>query len=169
MKSVDGSKTAVLDRIALDRMQVKAGETVEVSAFVRTESGKTFVQKIPVKIPSEAPVGPLSIMIGDGAQIQQNSPVKQFIPKNVGEFISTYNNLKMSDRLYAQILRNVNGAIVGVNEMPNLPPSVLATLNNDRTAGGFRSSVQTVIAEQEISPAAFIISGQQTITIQVVN
>ena len=169
MKSVDGSKTAVLDRIALDRMQVKAGETVEVSAFVRTESGRMFVQKIPVKIPSESPVGPLSIMIGDGAQIQQNSPVKQFIPKNVGEFISTYNNLKMSDRLYAQILRNVNGAIVGVNEMPNLPPSVLATLNNDRTAGGFRSSAQTVVAEQEISPAAFIISGQQTITIQVVN
>jgi len=108
-------------------------------------------------------------MIGDGGQVQQNSPVKQFIPKNVGEFISTYNNLKLSDRLYAQILRSVNGAIVGVNEMPNLPPSVLATLNNDRTAGGFKSSAQTVIAEQEISPAAFIISGQQTITIQVVN
>ena len=169
IKSIDGSKTAVLDRIALDRMQVKAGETVEVSAFVRTESGKTFVQKIPVKIPAEVPAGPLSIMIGDGGQVQQNSPVKQFIPKNVGEFISTYNNLKLSDRLYAQILRSVNGAIVGVNEMPNLPPSVLATLNNDRTAGGFKSSAQTVIAEQEISPAAFIISGQQTITIQVVN
>lgn len=169
MKSTDGSKTAVLDRIALDKMQVKAGETVEVSAFVRTESGKTFVQKIPVTIPSEVPSGPLSIMIGDGTQIQQNSPIKQFVPKNVGEFITTYNNLKLPDRLYAQILRNTNGAIIGVSEMPNLPPSVLATLNNDRTAGGFKSSAQTVIAEQQISPAAFIISGQQTITIQVVN
>lgn len=169
MKSFDGSKTAVLDRIAVDKMQVNAGDLVEVQAFVRSESGKTFVQKIPVRIPSDAAAGPLSIVIGDGSQIQQNAPIKQFVPKNLGELIGTINNLKLPDRLYAQVVRNTNGAIVGVSEMPNLPPSVLATLNNDRTAGGFKSSAQTVVAEQEIAPAAFIISGQQTITIQVVN
>jgi hypothetical protein len=169
MKSADGSKTAVLDRIAVDKMQVHAGDNVEVQAFVRSESGKTFVQKIPVKIPSDVPIGPLSIVIGDGSQVQQNAPIKQFVPKNVGEFINTINNVKLPDRLYAQILRNTNGAIVGVSEMPNLPPSVLATLNNDRTAGGFKSSAQTVISEQEIAPAAFIISGQQTLTIQIIN
>jgi len=53
--------------------------------------------------------------------------------------------------------------------MPNLPPSVLATLNNDRTVGGFKASTQTVLSEQPIAPAEFIISGQQTITIQVIN
>jgi hypothetical protein len=169
IKSIDGSKTAVLDRIAVDKMQVRAGDIVDVQAFVRSESGKTFVQKIPVKIPSDVPVGPLSIVIGDGTQIQQNAPIKQFVPRNLGEFIGTINNVKLPDRLYAQIVRNTNGAIIGVSEMPNLPPSVLATLNNDRTAGGFKSSAQTVIAEQEIAPAAFIVSGQQTITIQVIN
>ncbi|MEP6850205.1 MAG: hypothetical protein ABI999_15205 [Acidobacteriota bacterium] len=169
LRSIDGSKTAVLDRIAVDKLQAKAGETVEVQAFVRAESGKTFVQKIPVTIPAGISPGPLSIVIGDGGLIQQNAPVQQFIPKDLTEMISTLNNFKVSDRLYAQVVRNVNGAVIGVSELPNLPPSVLATMNNDRTAGGFKGSTQTVLSEQPIAPAEFIISGQQTIVIQIVN
>jgi hypothetical protein len=169
LRSIDGSKTAVLDRIAVDKLQAHAGDTVEVQAFARSESGKMFVEKIPVKIPAGVSAGPLSIVIGDGGVIQQNAAIQQFVPKNLSELIGTMNNVKVPDRLYAQIVRNTNGAIVGVSEMPNLPPSVLATLNNDRTAGGFRSATQTVIAEQQIAPAEFIISGQQTITIQVIN
>jgi hypothetical protein len=52
--------------------------------------------------------------------------------------------------------------------MPNLPPSMLATLNNDRTVGGFKPTVLTVLTDQELPPAEFIISGQQTLTIEVI-
>jgi len=164
IKAIDGSKMATLDRIAVDKLQARAGDTVEVQAFVRAESGKIFVQRIPVKIPAGVSTGPLSIVIGDGSVIQQNAAIQQFVPKNLGELIGTMNNVKLPDRLYAQVVRNTNGAIVGVSEMPNLPPSVLATLNNDRTVGGFKASTQTVLSEQPIAPAEFIISGQQTIT-----
>jgi hypothetical protein len=51
--------------------------------------------------------------------------------------------------------------------MPNLPPSMLATLNNDRTAGGFKPTILTVLSEQELAPAEFIVSGQQVLTIEV--
>ena len=64
--------------------------------------------------------------------------------------------------------RTTSGAVIGVSEMPNLPPSVLATMNNDRTAGGFKQVVQTVLSEKELPPAEFIISGQQKLEIQVV-
>jgi hypothetical protein len=74
----------------------------------------------------------------------------------------------MPDRLYLQAARTTNGAVIGVSEMPNLPPSVLATLNNDRTVGGYKPYVQTVIAERELPPADFVITGQQSLTIQVV-
>jgi hypothetical protein len=52
--------------------------------------------------------------------------------------------------------------------MPNLPPSVLATLNNERTAGGIKPVVQTIVSETEVPPAEFVIGGQQTITIEVI-
>jgi hypothetical protein len=168
LSSNDGSKSAALERIAVDRTRVKAGETVEVQAFVRTDSGKIFMQKIPVKVPANVPTGAVSVFIGDGNAVLQNSVLQQFVPKDLGELIATINKAKKSDRLYVQMFRTTNGAVIGANEMPNLPPSVLATMNNDRTAGGFKPTVQTVLLENEIAPAEFIISGQQTLAIEVI-
>jgi hypothetical protein len=168
LTSSDGSKTAVLDRMSIDRTQVKAGETVEVQAFARTNSGKMFVQKIPVTIPIDTPAGVFSITVADGKEIQENSAIQHFVPRDLSELVATINKLKTSDRLYLQTFRTTNGAVIGSSEMPNLPPSVLATLNNDRTAGGIKPAVQTKVNELAIAPAEFLITGQQTLTIEVI-
>jgi hypothetical protein len=168
LAAVDGSKTAVLDRIAIDRTQVRAGESIEVQAFARTNSGKIFVQKIPVTIPAGTPAGQFSITVGDGREIQQNSSIQQFVPRDLADLIATINKVKLPDRLYLQTFRTTNGAIIGSSEMPNLPPSVLATLNNDRTAGGVKPAMQTVVNDFALPPAEFLISGQQTLTIEVI-
>ncbi len=168
IKTDDGSKIAELERIAIDKTQVRAGETVEVQAFVRTDSGRNFVQKIPVKIPADTPAGTLLVTVGDGNSIQRESVAQQFVPNDIAEMIKMINEVKKNDRLYVQTYRVTNGAVIGANELPNLPPSVLATLNNDRTAGGFKPTLQTVLTEQEIAPAEFLISGKQTLTIEVI-
>jgi hypothetical protein len=90
------------------------------------------------------------------------------VPNYLTELVITINEDKKSDRLYVQTYRVSNGAIIGSKEMPNLPPSMLATLNNDRTVGGFKPTVLTVLTDQELPPAEFIISGQQTLTIEVI-
>jgi hypothetical protein len=168
LKSDDGSKTAALERIVLDRTQIRAGETFEVQAFARTDSGKVFVQRIPVQIPADTPAGTLMVALGDGMAIQQNSALLQFVPKDLGELVSVINKVKKADRLYVQTYRVTSGAVIGASELPNLPPSVMATLNNDRTAGGFKPTVQTVVTEQAIPHAEFIVSGQQTLAIEVI-
>jgi hypothetical protein len=149
-------------------MEVKPGDSFEVQAFVRTASGKIFVQKIPVKVPTDTPNGTLLINVSDGGSVQQISASQQFVPKNLSELVKTINEIKKDDRLYVQTYRVTNGAIIGAKELPNLPPSVLATLNNDRTSGGFKPTIMTVLTEQELPPAEFVISGQQVLTIQVV-
>jgi len=168
LASTDGNKMATLERMSLDKTQVRPGETVEIQAYARTNTGKVFVQTIPVKIPADAAAGNYSITIGDGPSIQQNAAIQQFVPRNLGELVKTINQLKLPDRLYTQIFRTTNGAIIGASEMPNLPPSMLATLNNDRTGGGVKPAVQTVVSEMEVPPAEFIVSGQQTLSIEVI-
>jgi len=165
--SNDGSKTARLERLSLDRTEVRAGETFEIQAFVRTDTNKVLAQRIPVKIPAGTPEGALLITVGDGSSMNANAPFRQFVPKDLGELIKTINSVKKSDRLYIQTSRVTNGAIVGASEMPNLPPSMLATLNNDRTIGNFKPTLLTVLTEQELAPADFIVSGQQVLTIEV--
>jgi hypothetical protein len=168
LTAVEGSRAASLERIEVDRAEAKAGETVFIQAFVRGDSGKIFTQRIPFTIPVDTPTGALTIAVGDGGALQEKQAARQLVPKTLAELIQTINDIRKNDRLYVQSYRVTKGAIMGVSEMPNLPPSVLATLNNGRSAGGFKPTVQTVVSEIEIAPAEFIVAGQQSITIEVV-
>lgn len=166
--STDGKKVATLERLAVDKAEVRAGESFTAEAFVRTDAGRTFAQRIPVTIPSDTPAGTYLVYVGDGASLQQIAPSKAFTPKNVAELVKVINQIKKNDRLYLQVTRVTNGAIVGSSEMPNLPPSMLATLNNDRSVGGVTPTILSPIFEQELAPAEFVIAGQQVLSIEVV-
>src|SRR5687768_17901525 len=47
---------------------------------------------------SDTPTGLFSITVADGKEIQQNSSIQQFVPRNLGELIGTINKLKLADR-----------------------------------------------------------------------
>jgi len=166
--STDARMAGTLDRIALDRTEVGRGETVEVQAFVRTDSGKQFVQRIPVRIPMDVPLGQLVLFVGDGGALQQASAAQNFIPKDLTQLVGAINKIKKNDRLYVKLFRVTSGAVIGTDEMPNLPPSVVATLNSDRTSGGFTPTALSPVDEKELPPADFVIEGQQLIGINVV-
>jgi len=166
--STDDRRAGTLDRIALDRTEVGRGETVEVQAYVRTDSGRQFVQRIPVKIPADVPVGQLVLFVGDGSALQQASAAQAFVPKDLSQLVSAINKIKKNDRLYVKLFRITPGAVIGTDELPNLPPSVVATLNSERTSGGFTATALSPLYEEELPPAEFVIEGQQLIGINVV-
>lgn len=166
--STDTKYTATLERIAVDRTEVRRGENIEIQAYVRTESGKRFVQRIPVKIPEDATTGQLLVFVGDGGALQEGSASRSFVPQDLGQLVRTINEVKKSDRLYVKLFRITSGAVIGTNELPNLPPSVVATLNSDRNSGGYTPTVLSPVFEQELLPAEFVISGHHLIGIDVV-
>lgn len=166
--STDTKYAANLERISLDRTEVRRGEKVEIQAYVRTDSGKQFVQRIPIQIPADLPTGQLLIFVGDGGALQEGSPAKVFVPRDLAQLVTAINKVKKSDRLYVKLFRITPGAVIGTSELPNLPPSVVATLNSDRTSGGYTPMALSPIKEMELPPADFVISGQQLIAIDVV-
>lgn len=166
--STDTKRAGALERIALDRTEVGRGDTVELQAYVRTDSGKQFVQRIPVEIPRDVPLGQLLVFVGDGGALQQGSAAQAFVPQNLGQLVGAINKVKKSDRLYVKLFRITSGAVIGTSELPSLPPSVVATLNSDRTSGGYTPTVLSPVYEKELPPAEFVINGQQMIGIDVV-
>lgn len=168
ISSTDTKYAGTLERIALDRTEVRRGEKIEIQAYVRTEAGKQFVQRIPVQIPEDATPGQLLIFVGDGSALQEGSAAKAFVPQDLGQLVKAMNKVKKSDRLYVKLFRITPGAVIGTDELPNLPPSVVATLNSDRTSGGYTPTVLSPVYEMELPPADFVISGQQLIGIDVV-
>jgi len=168
ISSSDAKNTATLERIALDRTEVHRGQSFEIQAFVRTESGKQFVERIPVKLPDDVPIGQVLVFVGDGAALQQGSAAQAFVPQDLGDLVSTINKIKKNDRLYVKLFRITSGAVIGTNELPNLPPSMVATLNNERSSGGFTPTVLSPVLERELAPADFVVNGQQIIAIDVI-
>src|SRR5215212_99027 len=168
ISSSETKYAGTLERITLDRTEVRRGEKIEVQAYVRTESGKQFVQRIPVQIPEDAALGQLLVFVGDGSALQEGSPAKSFVPQDLGQLVRAINTVKKSDRLYVKLFRITPGAVIGTSELPSLPPSMVATLNSERTSGGYTPTVLSPVYEMELAPAEFVISGQQLIAIDVV-
>jgi hypothetical protein len=168
ISSTDTKYAGTLERIALSKTEARRGEKIEVQAYVRTESGKQFVQRIPVQIPEDATPGQLLVFVGDGGALQEGSAARSFVPQDLGQLVKAINKVKKSDRLYVKLFRITPGAVIGTSEMPNLPPSVVATLNSDRNSGGYTPTVLSAVYEMELPPAEFVISGQQLIALDVV-
>ena len=159
---------ATLERIEVDKNEIGRGEMLEVRACARTISGQQFMQRIPLRVPSDVPLGELTLGLGDGAAVQQKSAAQAFVPRDLKQLVSAINRVRKNDRLYLKLYTPNRGAVIAANEMPNLPPSMLATLGNDRNAGGYTPTNVSPVFEQEIPPADFIITGQQVISLQVV-
>jgi hypothetical protein len=169
--STDTKSSGSLNRLWIDKTEARRGESIEIQAFARHDNGAEFVERIPLVIPADAPIGPLVIMVGDGASmnmVERSQPSADFTPRDLTQLVRAINKLKKNNRLYLKVLRAGTGAIVNNEEMPVLPPSVLATLGSQRTSGGYTALSVATLAEHELAPSQFIISGQQSITINVI-
>ncbi len=169
--STDSRASGSLNRLWIDKTEARRGESIEMQAFARNDNGSEFVERIALVIPADAPIGPLVITVGDGASLNQADraqPAADFSPRDLGQLVRVINKLKRNNRLYVRMMRAGTGAIVNNEEMPVLPPSVLATLGSSRTSGGYTPLSVSTLEEHELPPSQFIISGQQTITINVV-
>jgi SpoIVB peptidase S55 len=167
--SRDARSTGQLDRLWINRTEVRRGDKVEIQAFARTDSGGEFVERTEVEIPDDAPLGPLQIIVSDGNALTAADGRTGFTPKSLDQLVREMNRARKSDRLYVRLARAENGAVIKNEELPGLPPSVLATLGSDRTAGGYTLTRSSTIFEKELPPADFVISGQRTLTVNVVN
>jgi hypothetical protein len=170
--STDARSNGSLSRLWIDKIEARRGDKIEIQAFARKDNGAEFVERIPFEIPQDAPLGQMMILVGDGASITQAEARAgigaDFVPKDLGQLVRAINKLKRNNKLYLKVLRSDSGAIVGNEEMPALPPSVLMTLGSERTAGGFTPLSVMTLADRELPPSQFLITGQQVITINIV-
>ena len=166
--SKDSRSTGKLERLWINRTEVKRGEKIEIQAFARTENGSDYLERILVEIPADAPLGQLQIMVGDGTALQAAESRTGFTPKSLTQLVREINRVRKADRLYVRLSRSETGAVINNEELPSLPPSVLATLGSDRTSGGYTLTRSVTVLEKELPPAEFVLSGQRTLTVTVV-
>lgn len=169
--STERKASVTLDRISVDRNEIKPGGDVTVSAYFRnTVGGQITVERYTVQAPSGLPEGPVQLLVGDGTTIT-NSELKRGAtgaPRDLESAIRELNKLRQNDRLYIKLISGEPGVVIGGEEMPSLPPSMRATLAADRMSSRTVSATPgSTVREYAMPPSRFVIQGQRSLTLNV--
>lgn len=161
------AKSAVLEKVVVDRMEIPKGEVLEVQAFIRTNDEKLIIRKLKIKVPESASGKILQLVVADADSIQKVLPDVLFTPENLSDLVKKLNRIRKNNTLYTLITQPGNGVIVGSSHLPNLPPSFLATLNSGQVSGNFTAVPLSVLEEMEFEETDYVITGQKVLSIFV--
>jgi hypothetical protein len=161
---------AQLDGISVDKTELKPGETINLTAFLRGTSGDSFIERYPVQIPAGLSPGSVQLLVGDGTTVT-GSEIRRGsngAPKDLMQVIRELNKLRRNDRLYIKILSNQPGVVIGGEEMPSLPPSMAAVLSTGRSSNRSVSTTgSSTVREYELPQSKYVIQGQRSLTLTV--
>lgn len=173
MFSQNKDRVANLEQVWSTRSEVRPGDHIEVTAVLRTPSGESLTQKIPVDIPESISDKALSLLVGSGPAInalQNRFTLQGSPPRDLHQLIRLLNRTRRNNRLYALLTAPQRSFILQGDEYPSPPPSLLQTF---LAAPGVSNSVifsgSSVVGDHETKPTAYAIVGQQTLFLKVLS
>jgi hypothetical protein len=168
--SMDRKTNAQLERISVAKSEVAPGETVLLTANLRTTSGDTVIEQYPVQIPAGLAAGPVQLVVGDGTTVTtidiRRGP--SGVPAGLKQVINELNKLRKNDRLYIKVVSFAPGVVIGGEEFPSLPPSMAALINTDRASSRSVSGLpNSTVREYELPQSKYVIQGQRSLNLTV--
>jgi hypothetical protein len=171
--ATDRRLTRELERVWSDRREVKPGESLELTALLRSQDGEETLQKTTLEIPASLPPGPLTILVADGSTIDRaelNRAGRPVLPKNPQQLVRAINKLRRNNRLYVRISRFEAGFTIQGENFPSPPPSVARTFSSDPSLSpNVSPTFVSTVGEYELDPLPSLVSGVRTVTILVRN
>ena len=90
-------------------------------------------------------------------------------PRDLQQVLRELNKLRKTDRLYVKVLSTVPGVVIGGEELPSLPPSMITMMqtgrSSDRNTSGTRSSA---VGEFELPASDYVIQGQRSLNLTII-
>jgi SpoIVB peptidase S55 len=171
--STDEKRVAVLEQVWSTKSQVKPGDHIEVTGLLRTPSGETVVEKIPVDIPGSVSDKRISLVVGSGASLNalQNrlTPIGA-TPRDLHQLVRALNRMRRNNRLYVLLMTPQRSLALQGEEYPSPPPSLVQTFLADPAVS---SSVMygntSVIGDYQTKPTQYMIQGEKTLYLKVEN
>ena len=166
IESTEQPKTATIERVWLDGVRAKAGQTVPVKVLMRNYRGEEVIRTVALDIPANA-TGTLQVMVSDGTRLAQweRREVRQPTePRSVSQMIRALNTARKNNRLYVRLLASDAGAVISGEPLSSLPPSVLSVLESDRSAGDFVPLRSATLREYDM-PMEYVVVGSRTLSL----
>ncbi len=164
-------RVAALEQAWSSKSQVKPGDQIEVTALLRTSSGKALVEKIPVDIPQSVNAKRLSLVVGSGSSLnilERRLASVLTTPRDPRQMVRALNRMRRNNRLYALLMLPQRSLTLQGDEYPSPPPSLLQTfLADPAVSSSVAFGNASVVGDFETKPMLYEIAGQKTLYLTV--
>ena len=160
--------TAEIESAHTSRVEVHAGDTITVEATILPWHGERRNVRVPVKLPSNLPEGPVRLLISDSGTLDRLLQPPQFNAQqlDVAATIAQLNSVHTSDQLYVTLLAPVAQAAVDGRTLTAIPLSMANAMEPQRENKGMALNGESAVPMASL-PMDAVITGQQVVTLQV--
>jgi SpoIVB peptidase S55 len=160
--------TAEIESAHTSRIEVHPGDTITVEATILPWHGELRNVRVPVKLPSNLPEGPVRLLVSDSGTLDRLLQPPQFNaqPLDVAATIAQLNSVHTSDQLYVTLLAPEAQAAVDGRTLTAIPLTVANALEPLRENKGMVLSGESAVPMASL-PMDAVVTGQQVVTLQV--
>jgi hypothetical protein len=149
-------------------VEVHAGDTITVEATILPWHGERRNVRVPVKLPSNLPEGPVRLLVSDSFTLDRLLQPPQFNaqPLDVAATIAQLNSVHTSDQLYITLLAPQAQAAVDGRTLTAIPMSMANALSPLRENKGMALNGESAVPMASL-PMDAVLTGSQVVTLQV--
>ncbi len=165
---VPGPKSAVIEKILIEKNRVKPGDTVNVYVDLKPFHRKTMRTKRELILPQNLTREKVSLIIGSGSFVAKNeirAGLSNAKPRNFQQLIRKLNARKRNNFIYFQIREKIPGTIILGKTFQAVPPSILGQRASVQQKSDY--SVKERILAEDFLKTDFDISGGKIIELTV--
>jgi hypothetical protein len=160
--------TAEIESAHASKVEVHAGDTITLEATILPWHGEPRNVRIPVKLPSNLPEGPVRLLVSDSGTLDRLLQPPQFNaqPLDVAATIAQLNSVHTSDQLYITLLAPGAQAAVDGRTLTAIPLSMANALAPLRENKSMALNGESAVPMASL-PMDAVVTGQQVVTLQV--
>lgn len=143
----------------------KVGQRVSLQATLQPYRAEPVTERLALDLPAHLEPGPFVVRVGSGVASTGWEAARQpdaFVPRNAADLLALLEHPSAADELVVEIFRAGPGFTVNGRELPGLPPSALAVLSADRSAGHLGPVQGEVVLRRTVS-TAYVLLGEQSL------
>ena len=143
----------------------KVGQRVSLQATLQPYRAEPVTERLALDLPAHLEPGPFVVRVGSGVASTGWEAARQpdaFVPRNAADLLALLERPSAADELVVEIFRAGSGFTVNGRELPGLPPSALAVLSADRSAGHLGPVQGEVVLRRTVS-TDYVLLGEQSL------
>ncbi len=169
LKLADKRRTAVVERLRINKHSYRPGETVEVEVTVRPYLEKPVTLTETLTVPKNTPDGLITLLAMSATtheRWQRSRAPLNFRPKNVNQLVELLQQRQSNTDIILALFVRQPGLTVQGEEFADLPPSVMAVMKPTTQIGDSGWTLGASLQHENI-PTEYVIFGSGSIEFAV--